>query len=75
MTDTDPTTTSPATALLHDLRETIEERRATGQAQGQNRQHPTEADASHTKSPEPKNESIKKSARIQSRYANCGAKT
>ena len=32
MTDTDPTTTSPTTAPLHDLRETIEERRATGQA-------------------------------------------
>ena len=32
MTDTNPTTTSPATASLHDLRETIEERRATGQA-------------------------------------------
>jgi len=31
MTDTDPTTALPATAPLHDLRETIEERRATGQ--------------------------------------------
>ena len=32
MTDTDPTTTLPATGPLHDLRATIEERRATGQA-------------------------------------------
>ncbi|HAS50534.1 MAG TPA: DUF2252 domain-containing protein [Gammaproteobacteria bacterium] len=32
MTDTDSTTTSPATAPLHDLRETLEERHATGQA-------------------------------------------
>jgi uncharacterized protein (DUF2252 family) len=32
MTKTDPGTTSPATAPVHDLRETIEERRATGKA-------------------------------------------
>lgn len=32
MTDTDPTTTSPTMAPPHDPRETIEERRATGQA-------------------------------------------
>ena len=32
MTDTDPTTISPAPAPVRDLRETLEERRATGQA-------------------------------------------
>ncbi len=32
MTDTDPTTPAPAITPVHDLRETIEERRATGKA-------------------------------------------
>jgi uncharacterized protein (DUF2252 family) len=32
MTKTDPSTTSPATAPVHDLRETVDERRATGKA-------------------------------------------
>ncbi len=32
MTDTNPTTTSPITAQVRDLKETLEERRATGQA-------------------------------------------
>jgi len=48
MTKTDPSTTSPATATVHDLRETIEERRATGEAARQLAARSTPADWDET---------------------------